>query len=181
MKPPTPPSSCTQGSGSPSPLSSSPWESHPAPSHPSTPINQRPLLQHHKQALWKLSIALCPHWLKAESPWPRGDLTSPGSGSILLFYSITPFGASQHFPASTHKGLLLHYPKRLQGRNKQANLSWTDPAFPTAAARTWRTPAIHSGLLIWIYCSMNFSLLFCLPLSWPRWHQFNKTEWHSES
>lgn len=54
-------------------------------------INYWPLRSHYKQTLFKISIALCPHWLKLEAWWPHVVLTSPmhqQHSAFLLNYPL---------------------------------------------------------------------------------------------
>lgn len=61
-------------------------------------INYWPLLSHYKQTLFRISIALCPHWLKLEAWWPHVVLASPMHQQHPPFYSITLFGARGLLP-----------------------------------------------------------------------------------
>ena len=93
-------------------------------------INYWPLLSHYKQTLFKISIALCPHWLKLEAWWPH----------------VVP---EDRYPMNIHNGLLLHYTNQQQDRNKQkrnkqANLSWRQSKLSPVAP--WKTSVVNRNI-----------------------------------
>ena len=63
-------------------------------------INYWPLLSHYKQTLFKISIALCPHWLKLEAWWPHVVLTS---------YSCSVWGSDMPKSVLDHIRLFSHH------------------------------------------------------------------------
>lgn len=135
-------------------------------------INYWPLLSHHKQALYKISIALCPHWLKLESYWPHVVLTSPmhqEHSAFLLNYPLLR-GAITTQWAHTMDFCFITLTNSRVGINK---LIYHPPdwGFPAGAVRTW----IMLYILMYVYCSIKV-FFSSFSLCQPCCYQFNVSD-----